>query len=169
MSSDSEVEKAHREPADHEKKARDKKLAAGKFTDGGSLSEAKEGEADLYSRPVLSGRDEVSVDQLAMVDMDTGEKRIKARLINHGHQKLTAAQVNIEFLNSSGQVVLSRAVNPLVVSGGIFGDQSEALAPGSSRPFYVLADDAPAGWSGKLGAKVMGFWFGSHDDGEEVR
>lgn len=111
---------------------------------------------------------EVSVDQLATVISESGERRITARLSNRAQKKLIFAQVDIRFLSASKQVLLTRAVNPLVVAGGLFGDQVEPLEAGTSRLFTVFADDAPASWAGDVDAVVIDFRFGS-GVGEVVR
>ncbi|MBF0614379.1 MAG: hypothetical protein HQL92_04420 [Magnetococcales bacterium] len=114
-------------------------------------------------------RDGVSVDQLSVVVMESGERNIQARLFNQGRHPLSAARVDMEFLNSKGDVVLVRPVNPLVVTGGLFGDQSEPLATGSARRFMVATDDTPASWSGKLAARIRDLQFGQPWSGEARR
>ncbi|MEO5344926.1 MAG: hypothetical protein H7834_00940 [Magnetococcus sp. YQC-9] len=143
----SEAEQAHREATEAEKKFRlPLKVPAG--------IEGPE------PPPVTLARDGVSVDQLALFILESGERRVQGRVFNHGKLPLISARVNIEFLGNAGEVLTARPVNPLVVSGGIFGDQSELLAAGAGRNFLITTDDLPANWNGKLSAKVMGAQFG---------
>ncbi|MBF0270555.1 MAG: hypothetical protein HQL98_00575 [Magnetococcales bacterium] len=102
----------------------------------------------------------VSVDQLTVLVMESGERRVQGRVYNQGRQPLMAARVDIQFLNANGEVLLSRPINPMVVSGGVFGDQSEPLPAGTGRTFLVSTDDIPTSWSGKLAARVREIQFG---------
>ncbi|MBF0340392.1 MAG: hypothetical protein HQL95_05440 [Magnetococcales bacterium] len=147
----SEAEQAHREATEAEKRLRLSGPLKG-IPDGFEGPEAPP--------PITISRQGVSVDQLLIIVLESGERRVQGRLFNHGGQQLSTARVNIEFLSASGQVVLIRPVNPLVVSGGIFGDQSEPLPPGTARRFLVATDDTPASWNGKVEAKVMEARFG---------
>ncbi|MBF0427981.1 MAG: hypothetical protein HQL94_03600 [Magnetococcales bacterium] len=114
-------------------------------------------EAAPVWNPATQG--DLAIENYSQIVMETGEVRINAHMFNHGRQPLAAAWVNIDFLNSNGEVLFTRAVNPLVVSGGIFGDQSAPLAEGTGRQFHVSADEVPFGWTGKVDAKVTRLWY----------
>ncbi|GAB0057715.1 hypothetical protein SIID45300_02047 [Candidatus Magnetaquicoccaceae bacterium FCR-1] len=146
----SEAEQAHREATEAEKKLR---LS-------GPLKGVPAGIEGPEPPPVTLAKDGVSVDQLAIFILESGERRVQGRVYNHGSQPLIAARVQIEFLGNAGEVLTARPVNPLVISGGIFGDQSEILPSGSGRSFLVTTDELPANWNGKLSAKIMGAQFG---------
>ncbi|MBF0189636.1 MAG: hypothetical protein HQL99_00630 [Magnetococcales bacterium] len=147
----SEAEQVHREATLEEKSARQP----------GPLQGLPSGIEGPERPPSLSITVQgMSVDQLSVLVLESGERRVQGRVYNQGRQPLTAARVDIQFLSSGGEVMLSRPVNPLVVSGGIFGDQSEPLATGSGRYFLVSTDDIPPGWSGKLDARIREVQFG---------
>ncbi|MBF0263139.1 MAG: hypothetical protein HQL97_15020 [Magnetococcales bacterium] len=145
-----EAEQAHREATESEKKLR---LA-------GPLKGVPAGIEGPEPPSLTLARDGVSVDQLAIFILESGERRVQGRVYNHGNQPLIAARVQIEFLGNAGEVLTARPINPLVVSGGIFGDQSESLSAGAGRNFLVTTDELPANWNGKLSAKVIGAQFG---------
>ncbi|MBF0178873.1 MAG: hypothetical protein HQM03_02475 [Magnetococcales bacterium] len=159
-----EAEQVHREPSEVEKRAAEaRKIPTVHPFKESPRPEQEERKADPVQIAPVRGPDqaEVSLDQVTVVVAENGERRVRGRLFNHGPRKLTGAEVRIQFLDTNGQVIFSRSVNPLVVSGGLFGDLSEALPVGSGRQFYVLADDTPVGWSGRVDAKLMGLRFGS--------
>ncbi len=117
------------------------------------------------NRQLIATQGEVSVDKLLMVVLPDGTRGVDARLFNQSQKKLIKAQVDIRFLRSSGAVLLTRSVNPLVVSGGLFGDQSEPLKAGESRQFTIMADDVPSGWTGHMDAKVSALGFAPVSEG----
>ncbi|MBF0293653.1 MAG: hypothetical protein HQL96_00570 [Magnetococcales bacterium] len=164
LSGGHEAEQVHREPSEVEKRAAEaRKIPTVHPFKEPPRPEREERKEDFVQSAPMRGPDqaEVSLDQVTVVVAESGERRVRARLFNHGPRKLTGAEVRVQFLNAEGQVILSRSVNPLVVSGGLFGDRSEALPAGSGRQFHVLADDTPVGWTGKVEVKVMGLRFGS--------
>lgn len=85
--------------------------------------------------------------------MDT--PHIHALLSNTGSNYLDDARVDISFLDAEGNVLLRRSINPLVVSGGLFGDKIKPLFPGETRKIMVDASQVPSGWIDKLRAEVV--------------
>ncbi|MBF0156180.1 MAG: hypothetical protein HQL57_03215 [Magnetococcales bacterium] len=49
---------------------------------------------------------------------------------------------------------MTRKVNPLVVSGGFFGDRTQPLPAGRSRELSVDVDGAPGGWQGEVAVEL---------------
>lgn len=101
----------------------------------------------------------VMVDQLQVEIGEHNEKRIEARILNQGGKFLHDVAVDILFLDSRGETVLARSVNPLVISGGLFGDKVQTLWPGRARKFIVDATDVPKSWSGALRPNVTSYSF----------
>ena len=101
----------------------------------------------------------VVVDRVNVQKGENGEKLIQARVQNQGSRYLADSHVDIIFLDSRNRPVLVRGVNPLVISGGLFGDKIQTLAPGSSRIFMVDATDVPDKWSGSVSAEVGSYHF----------
>ena len=62
--------------------------------------------------------------------------------------------MEVLFLDAGDGVVMTRSVNPLVVSGGLFGDRSEPLEAGRARDFHVEAGGAPDAWADRVDARV---------------
>lgn len=107
------------------------------------------------------GKDEgiVVVDRLQIATNDSGSQIAQGRVVNHGRQSLSRVIALMNFTQPDGKVVISRRINPLVVSGGIFGDRSQTLQPGDSREFQVDASDLPASWKGLVVVKVQSYHF----------
>lgn len=103
--------------------------------------------------PGLVVVDDMKIDSKAM-----GGPNIQAKIHNYGTQPLENARVDILFLNGSGKVLLRRAINPLVISGGLFGDKIKPLYPGEDRAFHA-AISHPPGWMGRLGVEVISYRF----------
>ena len=101
----------------------------------------------------------VLVDRL-LVEMDSlNERRVHGRLVNNAPAALSHVRVDILFLSSQGETLVRRGVNPLVVSGGLFGDKSAPLGPADNRVFRVDASQVPKEWTGGLKAEVIEFRF----------
>jgi hypothetical protein len=100
----------------------------------------------------------VMVDQIQVQKGDNNEKVVQARILNQGSRFLIDVHLEILFLDTRGKPVLARGINPLVISGGLFGDKVQTLAPGSSRVFLVDATDVPTSWGGNVRAKVNHFY-----------
>ncbi|MBF0455446.1 MAG: hypothetical protein HQL72_11600 [Magnetococcales bacterium] len=101
----------------------------------------------------------VVVDQITVQTGEANEKRVQARVHNLSGRFLADLRVDMLFLDNQGRILLARGVNPLVVSGGLFGDKIRTLKPGSSRLFSLDATDIPTGWTGSVSAQVTGYWF----------
>ncbi|MBF0108067.1 MAG: hypothetical protein HQL76_02670 [Magnetococcales bacterium] len=96
----------------------------------------------------------VVIDRLRVgVDL-FGNRVIRGRVANQGHQSLAHVEVTVEFTEPGGTILQSRRVNPLVISGGLFGDRVQTLKPGGSRIFQVDATDLPTSWSGSVATRV---------------
>jgi hypothetical protein len=90
---------------------------------------------------------------------DNNEQLIQARIHNQSSQYLADVHIDILFLNSRGKTMFKRAINPLVVSGGLFGDKIQTLAPGASRIFIVDATEVPQGWSQEVNYTMVNYSF----------
>ncbi|MBF0459905.1 MAG: hypothetical protein HQL87_00765 [Magnetococcales bacterium] len=85
--------------------------------------------------------------------------RIQVRLSHHGDRTVDNARLDILFLDSKATALARRAVNPLVVAGGLLGDKVKSLRPGEVREFYVDATQAPMGWIDQLTSEVVYYQF----------
>lgn len=101
----------------------------------------------------------VVVDQMVIQNGESNEKRVQARIQNQGGRFLASVQLTCHFLDRNGQSVLAREVNPLVISGGLFGDKVQTLAPGAERLFHVDATHVPGEWSGSVRVDVQYYHF----------
>ncbi|MBF0623150.1 MAG: hypothetical protein HQL54_14630 [Magnetococcales bacterium] len=90
-----------------------------------------------------------------------GGRRLRAQVINRSDSSLSFAEVEIRFLGQDGAVLLTRLVNPLVISGGMFGDRSKPLAPGQVRTFGMSLSDVPPGWSGAVTFRLNRYQLGN--------
>ncbi|MBF0445872.1 MAG: hypothetical protein HQL68_09790 [Magnetococcales bacterium] len=90
---------------------------------------------------------------------DNNEQVIQSRIHNQSSKYLANVNLDILFLNSQGKTMFKRAINPLVVSGGLFGDKIQTLAPGASRIFIVDATEVPQGWSQEVNYAVVDYSF----------
>ncbi|MEO5365428.1 MAG: hypothetical protein H7831_03575 [Magnetococcus sp. WYHC-3] len=94
------------------------------------------------------------------VDHDEWQQRqVRADLVNGWEEPLANAVVVLSFPDRDGRVLLERKVNPLVVSGGVFGDVVRTLNPGAHRDFRALTGVIPAGWNGKVHARIAAMEF----------
>ncbi len=66
-----------------------------------------------------------------------------------------ASWVDVLFLDANDRVLTRRPINPLVVSGGLFGDKSVPLEVGKTRFFRVETDGVPGIWSGRVDVEVI--------------
>ncbi|HAT48761.1 MAG: hypothetical protein HQL07_00910 [Nitrospirae bacterium] len=101
----------------------------------------------------------VVVDRLQVVTDDFGGRTARGRIVNYGRQSLSRVTALLDFTQPDGGVVISRKINPLVISGGLFGDRIQTLQPGDSRIFQVDASDLPASWKGQVAVLVQSYHF----------
>ncbi|MBF0382171.1 MAG: hypothetical protein HQL69_14195 [Magnetococcales bacterium] len=101
----------------------------------------------------------VLVDNIQVQKGDNNEPLIQARIHNQSSQYLANVHIDILFLNSRGKTMFKRAINPLVISGGLFGDKIQTLAPGASRIFIVDATEVPKGWSQEVNYALVKYNF----------
>ncbi|MEO5376654.1 MAG: hypothetical protein H7832_02540 [Magnetococcus sp. DMHC-6] len=97
----------------------------------------------------------VVVDSVRIERKWDNQRWIEARILNRGGQTLKQAQVNFDFLGRGNEAVYQRKVNPLVVSGGLFGDEVAPLKPMEERIFLVSVDKIPASWEGRIEPRVV--------------
>lgn len=83
-----------------------------------------------------------------------GEREVVGEVNNQSPLELIEAVVTLQFLSKSDKKVMERDINPLVISGGIFGDEAVVLGPGKTHTFVIPASDIPTTWSGKVKAEV---------------
>ena len=90
-------------------------------------------------------------------DSTTGLRvpHLHALVSNKGANPMIEARVDMLFMDGTGQVLARRSVNPLVVSGGLFGDKIRPLQPGESREFEVDTSQLPAGWGSQIHAELV--------------
>ncbi|MBF0194988.1 MAG: hypothetical protein HQL71_10540 [Magnetococcales bacterium] len=101
----------------------------------------------------------VLVDNMKVQKGENNIQIIQARIINQSSKYLAEVHLDILFLNSRGKTMFKRGVNPLVISGGLFGDKIQTLAPGASRTFYVDATEVPRGWSQEVNYTLVNYSF----------
>lgn len=101
----------------------------------------------------------VVVDRLQVVTDDFGGRIARGRIVNYGRQSLSRVVALLDFTQPDGGVVISRKINPLVISGGLFGDRIQTLQPGDSRMFQVDASDLPTSWKGQVAVLVQSYHF----------
>ncbi|MBF0358218.1 MAG: hypothetical protein HQL70_06385 [Magnetococcales bacterium] len=101
----------------------------------------------------------VLIDSLQVQKGDNNEQTVQARVQNQSSLFLAEVELDIIFLDGRGNTVLARGVNPLVISGGLFGDKVQTLAPGASRVFVVDATNVPPNWSGSVDYKMHSYRF----------
>ena len=87
------------------------------------------------------------------------QPRILVRMSHHGDRAVDSARLDILFLDSKSTLLARRAVNPLVISGGLSGDKIKPLRPGEVREFFVDATQAPLGWMDQLSTEVVYYQF----------
>ncbi|MBF0131095.1 MAG: hypothetical protein HQL75_00705 [Magnetococcales bacterium] len=109
----------------------------------------------------MEGKDTgtVVVDRLQVVTDDFGRRLARGRVVNYGRQSLSRVVALLDFTQPDGDVVISRWINPLVISGGLFGDRIQTLQPGDSRMFQVDASDLPTSWKGQVAVLVQSYHF----------
>lgn len=85
--------------------------------------------------------------------------RIHATLNNTSTRPVIDIRVDILFMDGKDRILSRRAINPLVVSGGLFGDKTKPLFPGETRGFQADATQPPSGWINQLKAEVVYYQF----------
>ena len=100
--------------------------------------------------------------------LDSGKKlvgdmsdtpQIRALMSNKGNKPFIDAKLDIIFMDGKDRIISRRSINPLVVSGGLFGDKVKLLQPGDSREFVADASNAPSGWIDRLETEVIYYQF----------
>ncbi|OSM01952.1 hypothetical protein [Magnetofaba australis] len=84
-----------------------------------------------------------------------GHRRLQGDLVNWAEQTLESARVELDFLDRNGHILARRQLDPLVIAGGVFGDQVKPLEAGMSRVFGLDARDLPSAWKGAVRARVL--------------
>lgn len=100
---------------------------------------------------VVSGREETG--------METDASFIRALMSNKAKKPFVDAKIDIIFVDGKERILLRRSINPLVVSGGLFGDKVKPLYPGESREFVVDASQPPSGWTNQIRTEVVYYQF----------
>lgn len=105
----------------------------------------------------LAGAEEgvVVIDRVRVEMDDYGKRVVRGRIANQGIRSLSWVQLSVDFSDAHGGIVQTRLVNPLVISGGLFGDRIQTLQPGGSRTFQVDATDVSSAWSGTVATKIQ--------------
>lgn len=85
--------------------------------------------------------------------------RVQVEIDYFGTRIVEDARLDLLFLDSKEKVLGRRAVNPLVVSGGLYGDKVSPLNPGEKRAFYIDASNTPAGWTSHVAAEMIYYRF----------
>nr|CRH05116.1 conserved protein of unknown function [Candidatus Magnetococcus massalia] len=84
------------------------------------------------------------------------ERRALSDMTNHTSQNVVKAKVVMEFIDRKGQTIERRELNPLVVSGGVLGDQEQPIKPGETRQFAASINSLPNSWRGKVRTQLEG-------------
>ncbi|MBF0416133.1 MAG: hypothetical protein HQL78_07275 [Magnetococcales bacterium] len=115
------------------------------------------------NKKLLGAREEakgvVILDRIRVGVDDYKNRVIQGRITNQGSRNLAYVEAKVDFTESGGNIVQSRLVNPLVVAGGIFGDQVQTLSPGENRRFQLDASDLPESWTGSVTMEVKSYHF----------
>lgn len=85
--------------------------------------------------------------------------RVQVEIDHFGTRIVDDARLDLLFLDGHGRVLGRRAVNPLVVSGGLYGDKASPLNPGEKRELYIDASNAPEGWTSHVAAEIIYYRF----------
>lgn len=104
--------------------------------------------------PILIEVEQIQVDK-NLPDLP----RIQVRMNYTGNRILESARMDILFLDNKATVLGRRAVNPLVISGGLYGDRVKPLHPGEVRTFFADATQAPLGWMDQVSAELVHYQF----------
>ncbi len=83
-----------------------------------------------------------------------GGQGIFTEIKNNGDRTLAVVEITVDFLDSQGNVIGSKTFVPVDDSRKKYDEAYAALTPGGSRKFGVSAQDAPAGWAGKVKVRV---------------
>ncbi|WP_130471355.1 hypothetical protein [Candidatus Magnetaquicoccus inordinatus] len=118
---------------------------------GGTRIES--GKSPTFDRGLMTV-DEVQIDK-SLPD----QPRIQVRISHHGNRVVDHARMDILFLDNKATLLARRAVNPLVVSGGLYGDKIKPLRPDEVREFYVDATQAPLGWLDQVAVELIYYQF----------
>ena len=85
--------------------------------------------------------------------------RIQVSIRYNGERVIDSARMDILFLDNRSTVLGRRAINPLVVSGSMFGDRIQPLQPSELRALTVDATQAPLGWVDQVAAEIIYYQF----------
>ncbi|MBF0185123.1 MAG: hypothetical protein HQM06_12150 [Magnetococcales bacterium] len=99
------------------------------------------------------------VDQIEIDKSLPEQPRIQVRISHHGNRVVDNARMDILFLDNKATLLARRAVNPLVVSGGLYGDKVKPMRPDEVRDFYVDATQAPLGWLDQVSVELIYYQF----------
>ncbi|MBF0160789.1 MAG: hypothetical protein HQL88_00740 [Magnetococcales bacterium] len=100
--------------------------------------------------------DELIVIEQLQVDKSVAEwPRIRIALRYNGDRVIDEAKLDVLFLDSKATLLARRAINPLVVSGSMFGDKMQPLHPGELRNVVVDATQAPLGWLDRVSVELI--------------
>ncbi|MBF0097117.1 MAG: hypothetical protein HQM04_10875 [Magnetococcales bacterium] len=80
---------------------------------------------------------------------------IRVQISHHGNRVVDGARMDILFLDNKATLLARRAVNPLVVSGGLYGDKVKPIRPEEVREFIVDATQAPLGWLDQVSVELV--------------
>ncbi|OSM04998.1 hypothetical protein [Magnetofaba australis] len=138
-------------------RAQDKAVASTKQQGRGGMSAMqKAGPAPQPGQKVSLGAARVGVNDNYFPVCPPNTRRVLSDINNHSDKPIENASVDVEFYNRKGEVVLVRRVNPLAVSGGVFGDVTRPLKPGEKRLFAASIDHVPNNWSGEVKTSLSG-------------
>ena len=127
-------------------------------TPGKAPSAITQGQSKNLPR-IEKGKSGDFVEGLLLVNslwVELGETpQINGLLSNNSTHFLDDARVDILFMDGKNKILQRRSINPLVVSGGLFGDKIKPLFPGETRAIALDASQTPPGWINQLQAEVI--------------
>ncbi|MEO5376655.1 MAG: hypothetical protein H7832_02545 [Magnetococcus sp. DMHC-6] len=144
-----EVDQIKQEVVDIPKETRDVVNEATTLSENQLWLQSLEGVTD----PVVVGYPKIGKSLL-------NKKRLFAKIFNNSDQSLILAFVKVTFFGKDGQIVYEKIVQPLVFSGGLFGDQVSHLPPGKIRQFGMDVEDISREWTGEVTFKLLEYRFG---------
>lgn len=103
----------------------------------------------------LDPRDQLLILRLRTERREDGSRVVTGLLVNTSTLLLKRLEVRLEGVDARGGVVHDKKVDPLVVSGGVFGDVRRDLQPDRDHSFEIAVDDFPASWQGEVRATIL--------------
>ncbi|MGN7610474.1 hypothetical protein ACQZV8_00125 [Magnetococcales bacterium HHB-1] len=88
----------------------------------------------------------IEVTDLTVRTNRDGKKVLSGNLVNRTKQTLASVIIDISFHDVHRHKVGQKKVDPLVISGGIFGDKRRFLSGGKIHPFTIVPNNIKPKW-----------------------